>query len=76
MRASSPEPEANAVLDTGSKQLLGALVTFLQPLILGQGKKSYLFKDDKIHELCLGTKASTMADKQNCRVFLQPQCMI
>ncbi len=32
-------PVDNPVLDTGSKELLGALVTFLQPLILGQGKK-------------------------------------
>ena len=32
--------EANAVVDIGSKDLLGALVVFLQPLIEGQGKKS------------------------------------
>ena len=43
-------PPGNPVLDTGAKELLGALVTFLQPLILGQGKEiTTLFDDGKIH---------------------------
>ncbi len=37
-------------LDTGAKDLLGAFVTFLQPLILGEGKEiATLFDNSKIH---------------------------